>query len=224
MTTPGKTMTSDSCVHLPPSSELVLKLTCMMYEQRDKEDRESGAKLEPRLVLHAPLLSAPFIHVGIGELERHDRDADVLLPAGRAVVLVRPTLRSGLPAAYNQLEVLQVLFQHSARMEARPPLDAHLGHDVGSSIHLAAESGHVQVLKFLVMTAALAADEWTCGVQEVTTLLSAARRGRRPSQSSSISANCSDGDGYQKAAFAELQTLDISMSTIAFLCLAGWRS
>jgi len=104
---------------------------------------------------------------------RHGADTEVRDAGGFTPLL--------LAARYNQLEVLQVLLQHGARTDARAPLDADLGHDnveLGSCVHLAAESGHVHVLKFLVTAAALDADERTCGVQEVTALQLAARLGR----------------------------------------------
>ncbi|KAL3658093.1 hypothetical protein V7S43_016936 [Phytophthora oleae] len=85
-----------------------------------------------------------------------------------------------LAARYNQLEVLQLLLQHGARSDAFAPLDTDFGHgiELGTCLHFAAESGHVQILKFLVTAAALDPDEHTCGSQEITALHLAARLGR----------------------------------------------
>ncbi|KAK1929101.1 Ankyrin-3 [Phytophthora citrophthora] len=85
-----------------------------------------------------------------------------------------------LAARYNQLQVLQLLLQHGARTDAFAPLDTDFGHggELGTCLHFAAESGHVQILKFLVTAAALDPDERTCGSQEITALHLAAWLGR----------------------------------------------
>lgn len=103
---------------------------------------------------------------------RHGADTEIRDSQGCTPLL--------LAARYNQLEVLQVLLQHGARADAFAPLDTDFGHGVelGTCLHFAAESGHVQILKFLVSAAALDADERTCGSQEITALHLAARLGR----------------------------------------------
>ncbi|GMF34387.1 unnamed protein product [Phytophthora fragariaefolia] len=85
-----------------------------------------------------------------------------------------------LAARHNQLAVLQLLLQHGARADALAPLGVHLtrGVELGTCVHFAAESGHVQVLKFLVAAAALDPDESTRGRHGVTPLHVAARLGR----------------------------------------------
>ncbi|KAE9007971.1 hypothetical protein PR001_g16830 [Phytophthora rubi] len=103
---------------------------------------------------------------------RHGADTEVCNAQGFTPLL--------LAVRFNQLEVLQVLLQHGARADALAPLETGLGHGVelGSCVHFAAESGHVQVLKFLVTAAALDADEYTRGRLGITPLHLAARLGR----------------------------------------------
>ncbi|KAG6592456.1 WD repeat-containing protein 1-B [Phytophthora cinnamomi] len=103
---------------------------------------------------------------------RHGADTEICNAQGFTPLL--------LAARFNQLEVLQLLLQHGARTNALAPLEIDMGHGVelGSCVHFAAESGHVQVLKFLVTAAALDADEYTRGRQGITPLHLAARLGR----------------------------------------------
>ncbi|GMF20879.1 unnamed protein product [Phytophthora lilii] len=103
---------------------------------------------------------------------RHGADTEICSAQGFTPLL--------LAARYNQLEVLQVLLQHGARTDALAPLENDFGHGVelGTCVHFAAESGHVQILKFLMTAAALNADEYTRGSQGITPLHLAARLGR----------------------------------------------
>ncbi|KAE9354760.1 hypothetical protein PF008_g4372 [Phytophthora fragariae] len=103
---------------------------------------------------------------------RHGADTEICNAQGFTPLL--------LAVRFNQLEVLQVLLQHGARADALAPLETGLGHGVelGSCVHFAAESGHVQVLKFLVTAAALDADEYTRGRLGITPVHLAARLGR----------------------------------------------
>ncbi|EGZ14227.1 hypothetical protein PHYSODRAFT_317026 [Phytophthora sojae] len=104
---------------------------------------------------------------------RHGADTEICNAQGFTPLL--------LAARYNQLGVLQLLLQHGARVDALAPLEMDLGQngvELGSCVHFAAESGHVQVLKFLVAAAALDPDEYTRGRQGITPLHLAARLGR----------------------------------------------
>ncbi|POM78995.1 Hypothetical protein PHPALM_3409 [Phytophthora palmivora] len=103
---------------------------------------------------------------------RHGADTEVRDAQGLTPLL--------LAARYNQMKVLQVLLQHGARTDAYAPLDTDFGHGVelGTCLHFAVESGHVQILKFLVTAAALDVHERTSGSQEMTPLHLAARLGR----------------------------------------------
>ncbi|KAG6949835.1 hypothetical protein JG688_00014470 [Phytophthora aleatoria] len=103
---------------------------------------------------------------------RHGADTEIRDAQGLTPLL--------LAVRYNQLEVVQVLLQHGARTDASAPLgtDFDYGDELGTCLHVATESGHVQILKFLVTAAALDADERTSGAQELTSLHLAARLGR----------------------------------------------
>lgn len=76
--------------------------------------------------------------------------------------------------------MLQVLLQKGARTDASAPLGTNFeyGPELGTCLHFATESGHVQILKFLVIAAALDADDRTSGPQQMTPLHLAARLGR----------------------------------------------
>ncbi|EEY66661.1 uncharacterized protein PITG_16742 [Phytophthora infestans T30-4] len=100
--------------------------------------------------------------------------------SGRADA-ARIQLRHGADTEIRDVQGLTaLLLAKGARTDASAPLGTNFeyGPELGTCLHFATESGHVQILKFLVTAAALDADERTNGAQQMTPLHLAARIGR----------------------------------------------
>ncbi|ETP25702.1 hypothetical protein F441_01446 [Phytophthora nicotianae CJ01A1] len=140
----------------------------MVHRSRRRCKKMSDCTTNASLHLYARCGRADAARIQL----RHGADTEMRDAQGLTPLLVA--------ARYNQLEVLQVLLQHGARTDASAPLgtDFEYGPELGTCLHFATESGHVQILKFLITAAALDADERTTGAQEMTPLHLAARLGR----------------------------------------------